>query len=234
MARSKLVGNPRIQRFLLWLLRLLMKLLLRVEVTNTELVPKNGPVVVVINHVGWLDPLAAVGGFPRIVVPMAKQEIFGWFFAGSVMKLYAAIPVKRGGDDIGAFKAALRVLMQGDAVLLAPEGTRSRSCQLQPGKDGAVMLALRTNAAIVPVGVTGTHLVETYWKRLRRAPIRLSIGKPFQLRPAAGRQRLHRHDIEVMTHEMMGRLARQLPAEWRGVYADLDQVPETYLQPVEG
>jgi 1-acyl-sn-glycerol-3-phosphate acyltransferase len=234
MARSKLVGNPKVQSFLLWLLRILMWLLLRVEVANTELVPRSGPVVVVINHVGWLDPLAAVGGFPRIVVPLAKQEIFSWFFAGSVMKLYEAIPVKRGGDDTGAFKAALRVLKRGGAVLLAPEGTRSRTCQLQSGKDGAVMLALRTNAAIVPVGVTGTQLVESYWKRLRRAPIRLAIGKPFQLRPAAGKQRVQRHDIEAMTHEMMGRLARQLPVEWRGAYANLDQATETYLLPVEG
>lgn len=234
MAKSKLVGNPKIQRVQLWLLRILMKLLLRVEVTNPEFVPKSGPVVVVINHVGWLDPLAAVGAFPRIVVPMAKQEIFRWFFAGSMMKLYEAIPVKRDGDDTGAFKAALRVLKQGGAVLLAPEGTRNRSCQLQSGKDGAVMLALRTNAAIVPVGVTGTQLVESYWKRLRRAPIRLSIGKPFQLRPAAGRERVQRGDIEAMTHEMMARLARQLPVEWRGVYATLDQAGETYLRPVEG
>jgi len=98
MARSKLVGNPKVQSFLLWLLRILMWLLLRVEVANTELVPRSGPVVVVINHVGWLDPLAAVGGFPRIVVPMAKQEIFSWFFAGSVMKLYeAGKPVDRVG-----------------------------------------------------------------------------------------------------------------------------------------
>lgn len=234
MARSKLVGNPKTQRFLLWLLRLWIKLLLRVEVINTELVPRSGPVVVVINHVGWLDPLAAVGAFPRIAVPMAKQEIFSWFFAGSVVKLYEAIPVKRGGDDTRAFKAALRVLKQGGAVLLAPEGTRSRSCQLQPGKDGAVMLALRTNAAIVPVGVTGTHLVESYWKRFRRAPIQLSIGPPFQLQPPAGRERVHRDHIHAMTHEMMGRLARQLPAEWRGVYATLDQAGETYLLPVEG
>jgi 1-acyl-sn-glycerol-3-phosphate acyltransferase len=234
MAKNRLVGNPKVQRFQLWLLRILMKLLLRVEIGNTELVPKSGPLVVVINHVGWLDPLAAVGAFPRIVVPMAKQEIFSWFFAGSMMKLYAAIPVKRGGDDTGAFKAALRILKRGGAVLLAPEGTRSRNCQLQPGKDGAVMLALRTNAAIVPVGVTGTHLVESYWKRLRRPPIRLSIGRPFQLRPAAGKQRMQRRDMEAMTHEMMGRLARQLPVEWRGVYANLDQANEIYLLPVEG
>ena len=59
MAQSKLVGNPKIQRFQLWLLRLLMKLLLRVEVANTGLVPRSGPVVVVINHVGYDAPLVA-------------------------------------------------------------------------------------------------------------------------------------------------------------------------------
>jgi len=234
MTKSKLVGNPKVQRIFLFLLRVLMKLLLRCEVSNTENVPRSGPVVVIINHVGWLDPLAASGSFPRIVVPMAKQEIFSWFFAGWVMRTYRAIPVKRDGVDAGAVKSALRVLKQGGVLLLAPEGTRSRNCQLQPGKDGAVVLALRTNAAIVPVGVTGTQLVESHWKRLRRAPIRLSIGKPFRLRPSSANGQGRRDDTEAMTREVMYRLARQLPEAWRGVYANAEEATEIYLVSAEG
>ena len=187
MTQSKLVGNPRIQNFLMWLLRILLRLLLRLEITNIKSVPLTGPVVVIINHIAWLDPVAAVGAFPRIVIPMAKREIFDWFIAGPFMKLYQAIPVQRAGLDVNAFKSALRVLKNNGAVLLAPEGTRSPTCQLQPGKDGAVMLALRSNAAIVPIGVTGTQLVETYWKKLRRAPVHLSIGEPFRLRASSSK-----------------------------------------------
>ena len=233
MTKSRLVDNPKVQGFLLWLLRIVMKLLLRFEITNRQNMPLSGPVVVIINHITWLDPILALGGAPRVVIPMAKQEIFDWFFVGSIMKLYGSIPVQRDGVDVTAFKSALRVLKNNGAVLLAPEGTRSRNRQLQAGKDGAVMLALRSNAAIVPVGVTGTHLVETNWKKLKRAAVHLAVGEPFRLRSLSANRRTQRSDIEAMTHEMMYRLARQLPGECRGVYANPETVTESYLVPVE-
>lgn len=234
MNKANLVGNPRIQRFLIWLLRLLMKLLLRCEISNPERMPASGPVIVIINHIAWLEPIITLGGFSRIVVPMAKQEIFDYFLAGSIMRIYQAIPIRRGEADLHAVKLALQVLKNGGAVLMAPEGTRSRTCQLQTGKAGAVTLALRANAAILPVGVTGTHQVETYWKRLKRAPVRLSVGLPFWLRPTSPQLHPQRQELEAMTGEMMYRLARQLPPECRGVYANLDQATETYLLPAEG
>ena len=234
MNKAKLVGNPRIQRFLIWLLGLLMRLLLRCEISHPERMPSTGPVIVIINHIAWLEPIITLAGFTRIVVPMAKQEIFDYFLAGWIMRLYQAIPVHRGEADLHAVKLALQVLKNGGAVLMAPEGTRSRNCQLQTGKAGAVTLALRANAAILPVGVTGTQQVETYWKRLKRAPVRLSVGPPFWLRPAAAHLRPQRQELEAMTREMMYRLARQLPPECRGVYANLDQATETYLLLAEG
>jgi 1-acyl-sn-glycerol-3-phosphate acyltransferase len=231
--KINLVGNPKIQRFMMWLLSLLMKLMLRCEISHPERMPASGPVIVIINHIAWLEPIITLGGFGRIVVPMAKQEIFDYFIAGWVMKIYKAIPVRRGEADLHAVKLALQVLKSGGAVLMAPEGTRSRTCQLQAGKAGAVTLALRANAAILPVGVTGTQQVEAYWKRLKRAPVRLSVGPPFWLRPASPQLRPQREELEAMTGEMMVRLARQLPPEWRGVYANLDHTTETYLFPAE-
>ncbi len=234
MPKPSLVGNPRIQRFLIWLLRLLMRLLLRCEISNPEQMPATGPVIVIINHVAWLEPIITLGGFSRIVVPMAKQEIFDYFLAGLIMRVYQAIPVRRGEADLHAVKLALQLLKNGGAVLMAPEGTRSRTCQLQAGKAGAVTLALRANAAILPVGVTGTQQVAAYWKRLKRAPVRLSVGPPFWLRSASAHLHPQRQELEAMTREMMYRLARQLPPECRGVYANLDQATETYLLPASG
>ena len=95
------------------------------------------------------------------------------------------------------------------------------------------MLALRSNAAIVPIGVTGTQLVETYWKKLRRAPVQLSIGEPFRLRVSSSSERVLRSDVEAITQEIMYRLARQLPEECRGVYGNPEAITESYLMPVE-
>jgi 1-acyl-sn-glycerol-3-phosphate acyltransferase len=234
MLEGKLPGNPTAQKIMLWLLRLLMRLLLRFEITNLENIPPTGPMVVVINHIAWLDPIMVLGGFPRTVIPMTKTEAFNLFLIGQILNIYGAIPVRRGQADLNAIKLALRVLRSGGVVLLAPEGTRSPTRQLQYGKDGAVMIALRSDAAIVPVGVTGTHRVNAHWLKLKRAPVHLSAGKPFRLRPSSIGGCANRTNLEAMTHEVMYRLALQLPEKFRGVYRNPEKVTENYLTPVEG
>lgn len=226
-------GHPLARKFLLGLLRLLMRWLLRFEITGVERVPLTGPVVVVINHIAFLDPVLVLGCVPRRVVPMAKIEVAKSPVWGQVINLYGSIPVRRGQLDLRAFKDALRILKQGGLVLLAPEGTRSRTHQLQPARDGAVMLALRSQATIVPVGVTGTHRIKEHWLKFKRPPVRMRVGAPFRLQPSnscAGR-RPSRREISVMTREIMYRLAALLPPEYRGVYSNLDEATGTYLAP---
>jgi 1-acyl-sn-glycerol-3-phosphate acyltransferase len=223
-------GRPAVQKFLLWLLRRAVKLLLRFEISHAHRLPAAGPVVVVINHIAWLDPVMAVAGLSRLVIPMAKKEIFGYFLLGALVKAYGAIPVSRSEADLAAIKTALQILKQNGVVLLAPEGTRSPACRLQPGKDGAVLLALRSNAPIVPVGVTGTERVNRGWRQFKRASVHLNVGPPFRLCPPPG-GKATRADIEQMTQAMMHRLARQLPPEFRGVYHNPADAPESRLQP---
>jgi hypothetical protein len=103
---------------------------------------------------------------------------------------------------------------------------------LKAAKPGAAMLACRSNAVIVPIGVVGTPQVIAYWVRLRRAPVQVSVGEPFQLQPAVAGPRPGRGDTEAMTQEMMYRLALQLPKAFRGIYEDLEQATGVYLRPV--
>ncbi len=222
-------GNPTVQKISLWLLRLLMRLLLRLEITNPENIPAAGPIIVIINHIALLDPFMVFGSFPRLVIPMAKKEVFDYFLLGPIFKIYGAIPVHRGEADIKAIKSALQILNNDGIVLLAPEGTRSPTYQLQAGKQGAAMIASRSGAAIVPVGVTGTHRIKANWLKLKRPPVRLSVGKAFRLRlPARGRNR--HAAMDAITHELMYRLAAQLPAEFRGVYHNLEEATDSYLR----
>jgi len=233
MDETNLPGNPGARAMLLWLLRLLMKLLLRFEITNIEHVPLTGPVIVIMNHIAFLDPVMVLGSFPRFVIPLAKQETFDLFFWGPISRIYGVIPVKRGEADLQAIKSALRVLKNGGLVLLAPEGTRSPTYQMQAGKEGAALIALRSGATIVPVGVVGTHQVKDHWFSFKRAPVHLSVGKPFCVRPQPANGRKQRADLEAITHEMMYRVASELPEAFRGVYGDLDQATLAHLMPLE-
>ncbi len=214
-------------------LRLLMKTILRFEVSGAENIPPAGPVIIVINHIAFLDPVMVLGSVPRRVVPMAKAEAFELPVFGLFVKVYGTIPVRRGEADMNAVKYALRCLKNGDIVLMAPEGTRSRNYQLQPAKDGAAVLALRSGAPIVPVGVTGTHRAQVYWRRLQRPPVRLSVGRPFKVRFLdSDNGRPSRRELSEITTEIMYQLAAQLPPEFRGVYCHLEQATQTHLLPI--
>lgn len=233
MSRNQLPVFSPIQKVFLGLLGLLMKALLRLDVAGLENIPAAGPVVIVINHIAFLDPLMVCAVSPRLVIPMAKKEAFDSFLWRPFLKLYGAIPVQRGEADTRAVKAALQLLRQQGVILMAPEGTRSTTYQLQPGKEGAAMIALRSEAVIVPIGITGTHQIRANLTRCKRAPVRLAVGRPFRLRSTSANGRSSRAETAAMTQELMYRLARQLPSEFRGVYANLEEATETYLRPVE-
>ncbi len=200
---------------LVGLLRLALKLLLRLEVTGLEHIPASGPLIIIINHIAFLDPLMVLGVSPRLMIPLAKKEAFDSPLWGPLLRLYGAIPVNRGQADLRAIKAALQVLQNQGAILMAPEGTRSHSHQLQPAKEGAALIACRSGAAVVPVGITGTPQITTCWRKLRRAPVQLTIGPPLTF----SRGGLSRPNLAAITQTLMLHLARQLPAQFRGVYS---------------
>ena len=238
MARNDLskdveLGNAAGRWLQLAVLRFLTKLFARFNITGLENVPATGPVIIIINHIAFLDPVMVFGGIPRRVIPMAKAEAFDIPFWGWFVKIYGTIPVHRGEVDMSAIKSALRILKQGGIILMAPEGTRSPSYQLQPAKDGATILALRSGAQVLPIGVTGTHRVKAHLQKLKRVPIHLSIGRPFWLQSSEGNGRLSRDALPAATKQMMYRLAAQLPPEFRGVYGNVEEAQETYLVPVK-
>lgn len=233
MAQNDLSISVTRRKVLLFILHLLMKLLLRCEITGLENVPLTGPLIVIINHIAFLDPVIVQGGFPRVGTPMAKVEAFELPVLGLFVKMYGAIPVRRGEGDMYAVKCALRVLRSGGVVLLAPEGTRSPTYQMQPGKDGAAMLALRSGAPILPVGVTGAHRIKAHWLKLKRSPVHLSVGQPFRLQAPTDHRRVSRTEMTAMTNEIMYRLAVQLPYEYRGVYSNVEEATGSYLVPEE-
>ncbi len=141
---------------------------------------------------------------------------------GKFIELNAVIGIERGAADVDAFRKAKRVLDEGHVLIVFPEGTRSPSGTLQEAKEGTTILALRTGARIVPIGISGTPRV---WPRGRKVPLPargkvvLRVGAPFTITaPGAGAER--RAAQVAATTEIMGRIAALLPPAQRGVYAD--------------
>jgi len=207
-------------------------LLLRLKVEGVENIPPAGPVILMINHVSFLDPFVVAASMPRLVTAMSKAENFAIPFWGWVFKLYGAIPVRRGEVDRKALKGALEVLKTDTILLVAPEGTRSRTGALQTAHDGMAYIAQRSGATIVPVAITGAPEFRRYIKRLRRTPVHIQVGKPFSLRTHA--RKIERETLRAMTTEAMYQLAAVLPPEYRGVYNDLAQATEHYIDFPDG
>lgn len=222
---------PWFYYFANWFLRtIFFPLTLKVEFEGLEKVPLTGPLIVVINHINFLDPLLTGAYFPREIEMMSKVENFRLPVVGWVVKAYGAFPVRRGEADVVAIKHALQVLQQGRALLMAPEGTRG-SAILREGHDGAALLAARSGAPLIPVGVSGQEHFFRNLKRLRRTTVRVSVGDPFYL--TAGTRKPTRDTLRVMTEELMQRLAAELPPTYRGAHQAV-RGPGRFARPMVG
>jgi 1-acyl-sn-glycerol-3-phosphate acyltransferase len=118
---------------------------------------------------------------------------------------------------------------RGGVLLIAPEGTRSPTGALIRGKEGAVYLAWRTGALIVPVGVDGTDRFKFNIRRLRRTSVRVVFGPPFRVEIPEERSR---EALREATDELMVQIAALLPPERRGVYANFPAATPRYLRPL--
>ncbi len=232
------------RRLFLWMLRIAVRLLTRLRVQGLENVPRQGPFILLINHIHYLDPFVVAAAMPRPITAMSKIENLSLPVFGLVFRLWGAIPVRRGEVDRQAIKKVFQELKDEDTLLLvAPEGTRSPDRTLQDTHNGLAYIAHRSQTAIIPVAITGTADFHQQLKRLRRTPMQLKLGRPFYLR--APSRRLGRQTLQTMTSEAMYQLAALLPPDHRGLYSDLEQATETYihylpppggacLEPVEG
>lgn len=153
----------------------LFKLYYPFKCENEKVVPLDGPIILCSNHIHFMDQFLAILKVKRSIHYMAKKEYFDnrktrWFF-----KNVGCIPVDRSIHDDNAKSLALEVLNKNLALGLFPEGTRNRTKELlQPFKFGAVSLAKKTNAVIVPVAITGEY-------KFRTKNLKIKFGKPFKV-----------------------------------------------------
>lgn len=194
------------------LARLAAYTLLRLTITGQENIPAAGGVLLTMNHLGGADPLLVIGFTPRPVAAVGKAEILRWPLLGWAARRYGMVPLRRGEADRDALRRMLDVLTHGGALLIAPEGRESRTGVLERGQGGAAFLAAHSQAAIVPIGITGTawNRVLPAWRRLRRPCVTLTFGAPYHLPHDVSRQ--------ASADAIMLKIAALLPPEYRGVY----------------
>jgi 1-acyl-sn-glycerol-3-phosphate acyltransferase len=216
-------GVPIVLRAAAFLARGISRLAMSIRVEGLENVPKSGPLIVAVNHLSNADPPVVVGWLtPALGRPMhilAKEQLFVGPL-GAFLRSQGVTPVRAGGSDIDAYRAAMAVLDRGDVLCIFPEGTRSKTGALGQPRPGAAMLATRSGAPILPVGISGT---DTFLGRDRKLPrlrsrVIVRIGKPFSvaLDPAKPR----RAALDDVTDQIMGELARLIEPRHRGKYGD--------------
>lgn len=211
--------------------RLAFRLLVNVRVDGTGLVPAEGPLIVIMNHIGAIDPFVVVGAITnRLLTPMSKIENYRHPIVGLMARAWGVYTVRRGEVDRQALESTIALLQRGNAVLIAPEGTRHP--RMADPKDGTTYVATKANAVIQPIGLDGTDQFLDSLLRLRRTPVTVHFGRPFRFCPE-GRARIPRDELRLMTREMMYQVALLVPEQRRGIYHDLDQLTTDTLQFVE-
>ena len=207
--------------------RIIARSITRVRIEGAlDEIPREGPVILAANHISNADAVILgawlTKSLGRRIHWLGKKEMFDWPVVGYVARNGGIHPVDRGAADVDAFRTAERVLREGHILMIFPEGTRSPTGELQKPKDGLAMLALRTGAPIVPIGISNTDRVWPKGKLLprpgRHATMR--IGHAFRLADELPAGLDRKSAKTAATDLIMRRIAALLDPRHRGPYGD--------------
>ncbi|CCO09018.1 lysophospholipid acyltransferase family protein [Desulforamulus hydrothermalis] len=179
------------------IIRWLLLVWRRWQVKGTEHIPAGGGVVVVANHVSNLDPVVLGCALTRRIHFMAKVQLFKVPVLSTVITMLGAFPVNRDKTDRHAVRRALELLQGGHMVGIFPEGTRSKTGDLQKPHIGAAMLAVKADVPILPVSLQGTRGIFN--------KITVNIGEPIYL-PELWRGKPGKAELEELSQQLMDRI----------------------------
>jgi len=162
-------------------LKALFKICFRLKIVGAENCPRRGPLIIAPNHTSFLDPLIAGFAVPRPVSFMARESLFRNRIFGKIISSVNAFPLKREGADPGAMRTAIGKLRKGNAVLIFPEGTRSKDGNLGAPKAGIGFLSAMSGAKILPCYIQGSAGALPKGAVIPRfKKITVYVGKPLQ------------------------------------------------------
>jgi len=183
----------------------LSRILFRPTITGREHIPMQGPVLIAPIHRSNVDFAFTLFMSKRKVFFMAKDSLFRVPLLGPLIRHLGAFPVRRGSADRDSMTLAEEVLRRGYALVLFPEGTRKEGRPVLPLHDGAMFVAARTGAIVVPVGIGGSDRAMPKGAKLPRpAKIRIVIGTP--IAPPVSQGRVARSAVAAKSEELRGEL----------------------------
>lgn len=171
-----------------WLLRILRPLFefgfrrwWKITLHGTEHLPIDGPAILAPNHIGVIDGPLLIAVIKRDSYALAKHELFTGF-VGRMLLLIGQVPIDRWHIDTYALRRCVRLIRDGQLLIIYPEGYRGPG-ELTHAKNGLAYLALVTGVPIVPVALLGTREPGQTTSQLphRGAPIHVVYGEPFSL-----------------------------------------------------
>ena len=183
----------------------LAKILFRPRVTGSENIPLSGPVLIAPIHRSNVDFAFTLFITPRKVFFMAKHSLFQVPLFGTLLRHLGAFPVRRGSADRESMALFEEVLRQGHALVLFPEGTKKDGPHVEPLQDGAMFVAARTGAMVVPVGIGGSDRAMPPSAIFPRpAKVRIVVGTPIE--PPSSDGRVPRSAISAKSEELREKL----------------------------
>ncbi len=169
-----------------FLARMLLGALTGCSVRGSELLPRDGGLVVAANHISFWDPPLIGSVIVREVHFLAKEELFATPVLGPLIRSVNAIPIRRGAADLAGLTRAIEALQRGGAVLLFPEGSRMRDGELHPARPGVGLMAVNADVPIAPCYISGSNPSPKWLTRKER--VRIDFGPPRDWRDFAGRE----------------------------------------------
>jgi len=149
------------------------------RVIGAENMIEEGPCIIAANHCSYLDPPLVGVACKRAIHYLARKSLLDVPILGPILPELNVIPVDQKNADRSALMGAIRVVKNGGAVLIFPEGSRSPDGQLQPAQPGIGMIAAKTGAPVVPVRITGSYEAFPRGRALpRRAKVTATVGPP--------------------------------------------------------
>ena len=205
-----------------FLCRAMIFIFTRHEITGREHIPEHGPLLVIANHISMADQYFIAINVKQRMMYMAKEELFRYKPISLVVQSFGAFPTHRNGFSRITLEKAQAVLDNNLALFMFPEGTRSRDGRLQQAYTGSALIALRNRVPILPIGITGLEHAPKgpFWYLAHRhqLTVRIRFGQPFYLPEMTDQP--SKKQLNDMTDLIMEHIARLLPPDYRGYYAD--------------
>ena len=203
-----------------------LRILFRPWTEGLEHVPKDGPAIIVSNHLSFSDSFFMPLMVDRKVTFLAKSDYFTgrgikgmltrWFFTG-----IGQVPIDRSGGRASeaAIGTALRVLSEGHLLGIYPEGTRSGDGRLYRGRTGVARMALESEVPVIPVAMIGTYEIQPPGQvrpNIRRVGMRFGAPLDFTRYEGLGGDRLI---LRSVTDEIVYALMDLSRQEYVDMYA---------------